>query len=372
MTLKDFQTFLASLGVSSVISSDGTSLTVTSAVVTPPIVVPPIVIPPTAPATGTGYSFGAAYVTVTGGGAEPSPANAVVATAAKGDGVADDTAALQSAADAAAAAGKPLLIPVPTAFYKITNALRIGGSVLGAVGAKLPQIKNVNKSPGGQYGTVGSVLRLAAGMTGWVKGLQLTGPYSPGSDPGTEWDQAISCADVNGLTVKGCILEGMAGDGIGDQFATGAGARNVLVDSNTIRGNWRCGVAMVNLCDRWLIVNNAIDKPKMTQGNTPIDLEPWQAASKITNVEIGYNRIVQNQTGAGDQVGYQEAAPAAVKLSAWFDATPGGSIYVHHNFGAWPNAFLASIPTGAAGIPAGIYFSPVSSTANVQGATPPP
>lgn len=104
---------------------------------------------------GTGYNFAPSYVTnVTGGGSMPSTTNGYTLNA-DNSGNSDVTSALQSAADAAASQGKPLLIPSGT--YKISGAIYINCSVIGI--GEMPTIRQVSDAHG---------LRLVANMTGWI------------------------------------------------------------------------------------------------------------------------------------------------------------------------------------------------------------
>jgi len=205
--------------------------------------------PPPPSGVGTGTAYNASYVTsATGGGAMPSWTTNVVNAAsfgAKGDGVADDTAALQNAANAARDQGKPLVIPATAAFYKISSYLQIYGSVGGING--MPTIRQTNQA----WDLNAVVLRLVPGMTGWVYNLHLQGTFTTwtsGAPPG-EWAHGIDVGAVSGVTIKNNLIENVKGDCIGTDGVRNYGgttkAVNVIVDGNTLRNPVRCSFAAV-------------------------------------------------------------------------------------------------------------------------------
>src|SRR6266545_7019150 len=105
----------------------------TSAIVT--VTNSPAPPPPSANLQGTGTTHQASFLTdVTGGGSMPSWTTNVVTASCAGDGVADATACLQAAANAARDQGKSLVIPATSAFYKISGAITIYTSVGGVGG----------------------------------------------------------------------------------------------------------------------------------------------------------------------------------------------------------------------------------------------
>jgi hypothetical protein len=261
--------------------------------------------------------------TVTGGGPFPSLAGAPVAECA-GDGRTDDTACLQKAIDAAALAHRPLLLPAKASAYRITSALRVTTSLIGIRG--MPVIQQTATCATARC----AMLRLAEGMSGWIHNLHLVGAYV--QERGA-FAHNISVGGVDGVTIQGNLLERPLGDNVADnaQEQDGAPARNVLVAGNTLLHPARCAISLVNVADRWAVLDNVLsdDEPWVS----PIDLEPWRPASRVTNVEVGYNQVTTGvnprATAAGDYVG-------VVTASGWWDPNPGGNVYVHHNYGSWP------------------------------------
>jgi hypothetical protein len=287
---------------------------------------------------GTGGTRTPQFINVTGGGTMPSLTGAISAASynAKGDGVTDDTTALKNAANAAAAAGKPLVIPATSSFYKITGPITVKGSVIGTNG--MPTIKQTS---GGTGTDTGAIFIIATNTTGWIYNIHFVGNYAgqyfnyrsnPPDHPdpvypGGEWAHSISLGGVNGLTIKGNLFDSPWGDGISDGSGptTTNPARNVLIDNNTFSNAMRCEISATTQSNGWAIMNN-----KFIHGSyyvNPIDLEPNGEPDFLTNFEIGYND-------------FRVTSPyPVVYLAGWFDPTPGGNIWAHDNFGNWAGQF---------------------------------
>jgi len=308
---------------------------------------------------GTGTTFAPQYVNVTGGGAMPNWA-AGFTTTATGDGNTDDTNQLQTDLNTAAAQGKALILPATNAFYRITSALTVNTSVTSGVTSfgAVATIRQTTISSSAAY----SIFRVAAGATCWIYNLRLQGAQIVGGGRG-EYAHCINLGGVNGVTIKGCLLEYPMGDCIADNAQENDGAataRNVLVDGNTFLNWGRCMVSLVNVSDRWAMMNNlATDDVAYV---SPVDLEPWHAASLITNIEVGYNKIVtpanSYETSIGNYVG-------VVTCSGWFDPNPGFNIYVHNNYGDWPFSNFVTLSSNAGS------FTNVQQASNVRGNTVP-
>jgi hypothetical protein len=308
---------------------------------------------PPDPGMGTGTQRAPSYVSVTGGGPMPSLAGAPVAACA-GNGSTDDTSCLQRAIDAAHQAGKPLLIPATGSYYRLTGPLTVTTSLIGTGG--MPTLRQTSTCA--TSSCVG--LRLAAGMTGWIYNLHVVGAYTGSRG---EFAHNISVGGVNGVTIKGNLLENPVGDCIADNAQENDGsatARNVLIDANTMVHPARCMISLVNVSDRWAVLNNVMDDT--TPWVSPIDLEPWQAPSLITNIEVGYNRITAPANAAETQAGNYIGVLTA---SGWSDPTPGANVYAHHNYGSWPFARFVAVASQAGS------FTNVVDVNNVQGSSVP-
>ncbi len=307
---------------------------------------------------GTGTTFTATNITVTGGGAMPSTTNGYNC-GCDNTGNTDVTSCLQTALNTAASQGKPLLIP--SGSYKISGQLSVNCSVIGT-GSTMPTITQTSRT------LYTSMFRCVNNMTGWIYNLHLVGTFN-GSN-GTEasqYNHIINLGGVNGVTIKGNILEKPEGDCITDnaQENDANSARNVLITNNSLLNPWRCCVSFNNLTDKWAIMNNYLTY--YSNFVTPIDIEPYREApndakSKNENIEIGYNNI--QSSGTSGWAYYT----AIVKLEGWFDPTPGGNVWVHHNFGSWGKPFYVVGPLKNTST---VYWTNYNFSNNEQGTTYP-
>ncbi|MDB4948908.1 MAG: hypothetical protein JWM27_1557 [Gemmatimonadetes bacterium] len=144
---------------------------------------------------------------------------------ALGDGLRDDTAALQRALDAAPE-GATVLVPRTRAFYRISAPLvvRQGITVLSADGAELRQT-----TPG-----AGAVQVEAAGVE--IRGLTLTGTQfvrTVYTECGVRATGPSARRPIRGLTVAGCRIQAWGGYGVLLRY----------VDGFRVEG---CGIERVN------------------------------------------------------------------------------------------------------------------------------
>jgi hypothetical protein len=287
---------------------------------------------PTPSGVGTGTSYTASYITgVTGAGTMPSWTTNVVTAACAGNGVTDDTSCLRAAAISARDQNKPLVIPATSSFYRITGLITIYTSVGGAGG--MPTIKQTNTA--GDMSAV--ALRLAAGMTGWVYNLHLIGTHN-GTNATGEWAHNIDVGSVNGVTIKGNLLENAMGDSIGSDisaFDGGSTSSNVIIDSNTLKNPRRCGIAFVKNQRNWVITNNIIDK--QVNYVSAVDFEP-ESGGTVLNVEVSYNKFVMNNRTPENPIrGSDGKAVSGWQVSA--TPNPGGNYYLHHNYGTFGTGY---------------------------------
>lgn len=302
------------------------------------------------------------YVTnVTGAGAMPSTSGAPTASCA-GNGTTDDTTCLQNALNSAYAAGKPLLIPYTSAGFKITSRLVTRTSIIGVPDASgnLPTIFTTNTT---QY-DLGTILNIPDGASGvWITGLHLVGIWDgTQQDAAYQFNAGITIECASNITISGNLIERMRGDGIegGSTSNFCANSANVLIANNTFRNSWRCAAMSANTFqDRWVVRDNVIEK--QVNFVSAIDFEPVVAGGHVTNIEVLYNKFVMNNRSpllvpdSGAASGKAVAGWAAI-------ASPGGNIYVHHNYGTFGTGIGALYGSG--------WGYTLYST-NVEGANPP-
>lgn len=289
---------------------------------------------------------------VTGGGSMPSTAGAPTASCA-GDGTTDDTACLQNAINSAAAAGQPLLIPATSSYYKISAALNVTTSLIGTGG--MPTIKTIDTE---QYQNA-SVLHLVDGFSGWVYNLHAVGTWDGTVNPGTEYNHGINVGCVNGVTIMGNLLEKVRGDGISTDGCqqSGGSSQNVLVANNTTKDTWRCGIAFTTTSTNWVIRDNLIDK--QVNYVSGIDFEPWKTPLTVNSVEVLYNKFNMNNRSALSSP-YSGSASGSAVFGWAAVPSPGGTYWVHHNYGTFGTGF-GSFDGG---------FTNVTVASNAEGSSP--
>ncbi|RKN74874.1 hypothetical protein [Paenibacillus ginsengarvi] len=202
--------------------------------------------------------------------ADPGWAN-VLDYGAVGDGTADDTAGFQ----AAAATGKPILVPAPSAYYKLSAPVELTNSIFG-VG--MPEIRM-----DGPNGQLAKRMFLIVGYQGGglaVSGLYLNGGYSTGT--AGEWSHLVYVSYSKNVYVHNNWLHAPYGDCvyIGSDYA--APCENVQVRENVLSNRRRCAVAVVS-GRKVRIACNVISDPYPYVA--AIDLEPNSSSTGSDLVE---------------------------------------------------------------------------------------
>src|SRR5690349_12935361 len=122
---------------------------------------------------------------------------------ATGDGVTDDTAAFQRAADT----GRPVRVPRPRVHYKLTRKVRLSASIAGD--GSLPEIR--------MHGADGKEERSVLEIVGYrgpglvVSGLRLDGGWDGVARPG-EWSHLVLIKGSRRVTVEDNVLVRPFGD----------------------------------------------------------------------------------------------------------------------------------------------------------------
>ena len=169
---------------------------------------------------------------------------------AKGDGVTDDTVAIQAAMDACAGTGGTVLFPRSSSFYRTTAQLWLTSSCRGD---SYPEIR-VDQGTG----TGTRAILIVNGYTG--SGLVIQGLHLNGQWDGTarsEFDHGIALGNSSNITIRDCLIENTQGDNITVCFIFGGNLardgivhagipENVLIDNCRLLNPYRCGVAIVS------------------------------------------------------------------------------------------------------------------------------
>jgi hypothetical protein len=272
-----------------------------------------------------------ATIPVTGAAAALDASNSVDVTAfgAVGDGVTDDRAAFQAAANAAA--GKVLFVPRPPGgqHYKLTGVVHLRGSVVGAPGGERPVIRMYGATgvdnPGGASPHTIFYFKDSTAPT-VITGLHLDGgrffPAGTNVYGMAEQSHGIALQNVSNLYIENNVIENMQGDNVLIGGEPGAGpCSNVRVIANVLRHPMRCAVFPGDT--RGLRIYFNVIK-KLVEYQSTIDFEPNLSPQSSWDAEIAYNDF--DETLSWDR---------AVMTSNYVTniPAPGGDIRIHDNYG---------------------------------------
>jgi len=244
------------------------------------------------------------------GGCAPAPRSAVVvdvrAKGAKGDGRADDTAAIQAAIDEVGGSGGTVLVPAGT--YMVDAAskkrrlnLRSDMTLKLAGGAVLKAIPTSSK----KY----AVLTISGASNVTVTGGTLEGERD--RHQGNEGEAGMGLRidrDAKAITVSGVTARKMWGDGFYVE-----GAKDVKFCAVTADGNRRQGLSIVS-ADGVTVTDSVFKNTHGTRPSAGIDLEPDEAAHKITDIRIEGSKFIDN-AGSGIQIAGKRGRVARVEIT---------------------------------------------------------
>jgi hypothetical protein len=195
---------------------------------------------------------------------------------AKGDGVTDDTKALQNACNS----GEVLFVPKTSAFYKTSQFLDLSKSVYSdGAEIRLAQDGTADRS-------IFRVVQNRAPLT--IDGFILNGLYTTGSGPG-EYSMGIFLRSVNNVTISNNTIKNSFGDNIYLGYVGTTPCTNVTIVNNTLTNPYRNAVTFIHT-DGVVIQNNTITKT--FNHVATLDLEPnVDGISNNRNVTIDNNNI---------------------------------------------------------------------------------
>lgn len=206
---------------------------------------------------------------------------------AKGDGKADDTAAIQKAIDEVAGTGGTVYVPAGVYMVRATGkSLRLGSRMTLKLAdrAILKVIPNSAK----RYAT----LRIAKVSDVTVVGGTLLGDRKTHGGKGGEWGMGIRIGPKSKrMTISGVTAKDMWGDGF---YVNGV--KDIAFCSVVADHNRRQGLSIISA--RNLLVTNSVFKN--TRGTRPsagIDIEPDRPEQKVKDVRIENSKFVNNAGG---------------------------------------------------------------------------
>ena len=213
-------------------------------------------------------------------------------TGAKGDGQADDTAAIQKAIDKVAGKGGTVL--VPNGIYMV-NAVAPAQLVLKSrMTLKLSPGATLKAIPNGAQHY--SILTISGVSDVAVVGGTLEGDREHHLGKTGEWGMGIWIAGGSAhVTIRNVTAKKMWGDGFYID-----GAKDVALCSVVADFNRRQGLSIID-AERVLISNSVFKNTRGTRPSAGIDLEPDKESQSIRNIKITRSKFLDN-AGAGIQI----------------------------------------------------------------------
>jgi parallel beta-helix repeat protein len=229
---------------------------------------------------------------------------------AKGDGLADDTAAIQRAVDAVAGTGGTVRVPDGTYLVNTvaqgSAGIRLKSSMTLALseGAVLKAIPNASEN----Y----AILAVNNASHVNIVGGTLLGERSAHSGSGGEWGMGVSIEDSQHVVVEGVTARECWGDGF---YISGLSADvtlcNVISDHNR-----RQGLSITSV-DGLVVKSSTFKNTTGTEPECGIDVEPNDRQT-VKNVRITGCTLINN-AGGGFQCGFNDLFTTPRILDTVFD-----------------------------------------------------
>ncbi|HWZ15297.1 MAG TPA: right-handed parallel beta-helix repeat-containing protein [Mucilaginibacter sp.] len=235
---------------------------------------------------------------------------------AKGDGITDDSYAIQSAIDAAGRSGAKVVFPKTSGYYVVNKGLVVNKShvIIMGNGAKIKNRTSAHVQMLAFLGTTNKhitgcgVYRLTIDGNGTVLDINASGIIGSYVERLTikdcrvlnAWGQGIGVGkSAKVVQILHNYVYNYWGDGIhiGDQNG-GEIVANVVVDNNTVKNGYDDGIAVTSGAHNVRFMNNLIDKTSQGAG---IDISGGYNVTAANNKVYHYGQIgIRIQAYGGD------------------------------------------------------------------------
>jgi polygalacturonase len=207
-------------------------------------------------------------------------------TGAKGDGVTNDTAAIQAAIDKVAGTGGTVVVPPGTYMIDALSSLKLKSNMTfkGTVGTSILQvITNGSES----YSTI--TIQNATNVN--VYGITLEGDRATHTGTTGAWGMGVSILDSTNVFIQDVLSK----DNWGDGFYQGGGdlqSSNIKLCGVSGLNNRRQGLSITNV-DGMLVDTSTFGNTNGTAPQSGIDMEPDPGES-VNNVTISNSWFISN------------------------------------------------------------------------------
>ena len=224
-------------------------------------------------------------------GCSVKPASSLVvnvrARGAKGDGKANDTAAIQRAIDEVARTGGTVF--VPNGIYMVQAAVRESLRLDSKMTLRLADRATLKVIPNGDKRYYALRIHDASDIT--VIGGTLLGDRREHKGKNGQWGMGIHIARSERITIAGVTSTRMWGDGFYVENVT-----DIAFCSVAAINNRRQGLSIIG-ANRLLVTDSVFRDTRGTRPSAGIDMEPDKSTQSITNIRIERSKFIGN---AGD------------------------------------------------------------------------
>jgi len=216
---------------------------------------------------------------------------------ARGDGKADDTAAIQAAIDALSTSGGVVLVPAGHYMVDAERSIRLRPNVE----LRMAPEAVIEALPNGN--THYSVIKVVRADNASIVGGRVVGERNGHRGSGGEWGFGINVRASHNVRITGTQVSDCWGDGIWIG-ATGKGptlaiSTDVVVDGVVCSNNRRQGLS-IGPCQRVKILNSTFRGTHGTAPESGIDVEPMDQGS-VSDVLVQNCHLVDNK-GCGLEI----------------------------------------------------------------------
>ncbi len=257
---------------------------------------------------------------------------------ARGDGVTDDTAALQAALDAGA--GKTVYVPSGV-YLVFADGYRDGGrgGLVPRSGTRIVMASDATLAARTTSSSDYVVVRVerVSGVT--IEGGTIRGERHTHTGRGGEWGYGIGIFGATDVTLKDLTLRDAWGDGIFIEEAQpdwSVTSRNITLQNVASTGNRRQGLSVLGV-DGLTVVDSVFERSGGTPPSAGVDIEPGGYGHKVKNVTFrncafrdnaGRGFVADSTTG--DDIANVRILGGASTGNGWegvvFDGTTGGGL----------------------------------------------